>query len=208
MPRVLAHERRGAPHREVEGAHVLPALHEALLVEHPVGREGGLAVACAPGPLLGPPRAAPPGCGGACSASSLGARDHFQRLRRLRVRDVRALQVGGERARGHGRIAHAPFEEIPGERRLGEVQDVGTGIERVELREELAQAREVRRVLALAGRELKGREMHDGSHTVKDSGTWVIATTKGRRWTVDRSDSGCWIVGRSIVDAYYRLTTI
>src|SRR5207249_8856394 len=44
VPGVLANEYGGAPEARVEGAHLVSPLHEALFVEHAVGREEHLAV--------------------------------------------------------------------------------------------------------------------------------------------------------------------
>jgi hypothetical protein len=160
MPRVLAHQHGRAPPRRFEGAHGRAALHEALLVEEPVGgqvvlavhvphhrravreadREVGHAVE---------QRVAPP---------LVEADDHIERdrqvTRRLAGVSVGFVEVRGEAARGGREFAHAALHEVAGERRLRKLDHLRRRRERGCLRAQSADARQVAGEISLARREL------------------------------------------------------
>jgi hypothetical protein len=171
VPGVLADENAGPPPGEVEGADLVAALDEALLVEQPVGGEKVLAMDVADRcPPLGAERDVHRAVVQRALEQLVEADDDVERPPVASVasgRQVGGVQVAGERAGGDGEVAHAPFEEVAGERGLRELQHVRPRIERAQRAEDVAQAGEVRGVIALARPELGERDVEGGWHARK-----------------------------------------
>lgn len=74
------------------------------------------------------------------------------------------LKVPGESTGSQGNVAHAPFDEISGERRFGKDCHIGTRIERIDLRKNAGQARKVCDIVALSRLELNYDEMNRSIH--------------------------------------------
>ena len=175
VPGILAHEDGGAPPRRFEGADVRAALHEPLFVEQPVGGEEILAVHVthlrrpvveADGEVRRTivQRIAPP----------LVEADHdiewhgLHAGRRAR-RAIGFVEVVGEGASGAGDFAHAPFHEIAGQRRLGEMHHLRARLEGGGLRTQPAHTGKIAGRVPLTGSELAQR---DGQRTNRI--TWHI----------------------------------
>ena len=77
------------------------------------------------------------------------------------------MQVRGERAGGHGELAHAALEEVAAQRRLREAHELRTRLERDGLGEQFADAREIAVVVALPRLELGERERDEGRHAME-----------------------------------------
>ena len=120
MPGILADKDCGTPPRGVEGADLVTALHETLLVEQPVSRKEGLAmdVQDARCPLAEPhvrcgivERAAP---------SFVEPGNHVHRPQCAGHRaPIGTVEVGRQSPRAHGHLAHATLHEVSREHGLG-----------------------------------------------------------------------------------------
>ncbi len=74
------------------------------------------------------------------------------------------MKVPGESAGRHGDVAYAPFDEISREGGLREDGDIGTRVERVDLRKNAGQTGEVGGIVAFARLELNYDEMNRSIH--------------------------------------------
>ena len=155
VPRVLTNEQRGTPPTRVERTDAESALDEALLIEHPVGGQEVFAMdvhnAGPTARIQCDVRRAVVERPFVCLVKANDRVDVPVAARRL----VRVAQRGGEcRCRGGG-LANRSLDEVSREHRLGELDDVGHGIECRRLREDLADTRDVRRDGALRWPELR-----------------------------------------------------
>src|SRR2546426_10127819 len=172
MPGVLANQnRRGAAPTGRERPHaVLTAVYEALFVEHAVRRQEHLAMHVPHVWLL------------------LIERDVERRVVDVILKalveadddiDGGTLVGGGEITRqrpgGDRQLLDAPFDEVTRRRRLGEDDEVGLGIELSGLRDDGADARDIRVVLPFGRPELGDRKT-DVRHMGKILGS-------RRRWS-------------------------
>src|SRR2546427_3134627 len=118
VPGVLTNEYGGAAEAGVEGAHLVPPLHEALFVEHAVGREEDLAVHVLHARVLTAERRVQAGVVEAVL-------EHFVEPDPYVDRPFRACgvlpgrEVLEQRPRRHRDVAHAAFHEIARRGRFG-----------------------------------------------------------------------------------------
>ena len=167
VPGVLAHEHRESSPRCIERADVVAALHEALLVEQPVGGEKVLPVDVANERLVAA-QAHPHRAVVQYAVPQLVESDRDLDGPRAGLRgEICALEIGGECAGGAGLFADAALEEVAGERGLGQVEHVRRRIERLHLGKNLAQTSQIGRVLALAWGELQRGQLQNVRHSRK-----------------------------------------
>ncbi len=130
VPRVLADQDRRPPPAGVERPDLPPAIHEALLVEHAVGREEHLAVHLPDARVLAAER------GVQARVVEVVLEDFVEPDRDVYGRGSRGLVLDCEIAeqcpRRDGHVPHAPFDEIAGRGGLGKHDQVHR---RVELRD-------------------------------------------------------------------------
>jgi 1A family penicillin-binding protein len=77
------------------------------------------------------------------------------------------LEIASERTGGHGDVANTTFDEVSGERRLGEYSDVRARVERVYLREYPGEPLDVGGIVALSRLELNYDEMNRAIHATE-----------------------------------------
>ena len=95
--------------------------------------------------------------------------DDVERGETIRGAAPRLLQIARERARRHREIPHTSLDEVSSERRFGEVKHLRPRPHRIDLREHLAEPREIGGVVALGRLELSDGEMDEWGHIVKMS---------------------------------------
>ena len=78
-------------------------------------------------------------------------------------RDI-VVEIANECSGGDRMVANSAFEEISAYRRLGQERDLRPGLKRIELRENLAEMREIARVVALSRLELYDCQVHGLMH--------------------------------------------
>jgi len=81
--------------------------------------------------------------------------------------EIGTLQIRRERAGRERMLANPAFEEVAGKSGFGEVQYVRSRIERVELREDVAQPGQIRVIFSLAGGELERGKLENVRHLRK-----------------------------------------
>ena len=175
VPRVLADEHRGRPPRAGEGADLVPALHEALLVEHAVRRQEVLAMDVehlAPG--RGPEPNAERAVVQRVPPPLIEPDHHLERVGTVDHRAVDPVEFAGQRAGGHGQVADPAFDEVAGRRRLRQHEQLRAGDERVHLSEQLTEPLQVRGNITFPRRELRDGQIEGRGHAGK------LATAPGR----------------------------
>ncbi len=175
VPGVLAHQQRGAPPRRIERTHVASPLDESLFVEQPVGWEEHLAVH-----MVNHRAGRCPECHihravvqGALPLF-VKADDDIERAgrrdRRRHGATVGLVQLARHCPGGTGGIPHPAFEEIPGERGLGELKDPWSNrIGSVERGEQRPETRQILRESSFTGTELGQRDGQRRRHITHSS---------------------------------------
>src|SRR5262249_45567242 len=91
--------------------------------------------------------------------------DHdVERPDRLHRRAKRSIQISSESPRCNGIVANSPFEEVAGQRALGQRQYHWPRFEAVDLRKNRPESLEIPAVVPLSGLELREGQMDERSH--------------------------------------------
>src|SRR3954469_18560337 len=98
------------------------------------------------------------------SPQFIEAYNDVDRVRRCDGFAVAGVEITGERSSSYGMLANPAFQEVSGERGLGQHEHGWAVRQGFEPGEELAEARKVSGVIAFAGLQLRNSDIHDGGH--------------------------------------------
>jgi hypothetical protein len=153
-----------------EGPNVSSALDEAFFVEHAVRRQEHFAVHMAHVRTISAERDVHRAVEQPIAPDLVEADHDIERPGGGNRGTVCVVEVSGERSGGRGHLANTALEEVAGQCRLGQAEQGRARLERVGLREQRSNAREIAGVVRLPRLELGDGQMHElriRSHVIR-----------------------------------------
>src|SRR5688500_36148 len=166
MPCVLTHEDGRTTPWRVERVEFVAALDESLLIEQPVRWQEYLAMHVHHVWRFRPKRDVHGAVEERVLEDLVEADDDVEARHPVRGTAPRVVEIARERSSRHREIAHSPFHEVAGERRLRQMENLRPRPHAVHLRKHFAEPREVRGIVALGGLDLSDCQMNERPHVM------------------------------------------